>query len=52
MHVDLTEEQLAGLLRAAEQAHGEYERELGGRDEDWPGWYARYILERLGEPSG
>jgi hypothetical protein len=51
MQVELTEEQLAGLLREAERAHGEYERELGRRDEDWPGWYARYILERLGERS-
>ena len=51
MQVELTEEQLAGLLREAERAHGEYERELGRRDEDWPAWYARYILERLGERS-
>jgi hypothetical protein len=42
-------EELAELLREAERAHGEYERELGQRDEDWPSWYARYILERLGD---
>lgn len=42
-------ERLAELLREAERAHGEYERELGRRDEDWPGWYARYIVERLDE---
>jgi hypothetical protein len=45
----LTQEELAELLREAERAHGEYERELGARDEDWPTWYAGYILERLGE---
>jgi hypothetical protein len=51
MEVDLTREKLAGLLREAEQAHGEYERELGRRDEDWPGWYADYILRALEGPS-
>jgi hypothetical protein len=47
--VNVTVEELAELLREAERAHGEYERELGERDEDWPSWYARYILERLSE---
>lgn len=52
MEVELTRERLAALLRKAEHAHGEYERELGHRDEDWPGWYADYILRRLeGGPS-
>ncbi len=47
--MNVTVEELAELLREAERAHGEYEREVGQRDEDWPSWYARYILERLGE---
>jgi hypothetical protein len=47
--VNVTVEELAELLRDAERAHGDYERQLGQRDEDWPTWYARYILERLGE---
>jgi hypothetical protein len=47
--VNVTVEELAELLHEAERAHGEYERELGQRDEDWPSWYARYILERLGD---
>jgi hypothetical protein len=47
--VNVTVEELAELLREAERAHGEYEHELGQRDEDWPSWYARYILERLGD---
>jgi hypothetical protein len=46
----LTVEELARLLTEAEHAHGEYERELGRRDEDWPTWYARYILEQLARP--
>jgi hypothetical protein len=45
----LTQERLAELLREAERAHGDYERELGSRDEDWPTWYAGYILDRLAE---
>jgi hypothetical protein len=47
--MNLTQDELAELLRDAERAHGEYERELGARDEDWPSWYAGYILERLAE---
>lgn len=47
--MNVTVEELADLLREAERAHAAYERELGQRDEDWPSWYARYILERLGE---
>ena len=46
---ELTREGLAELLREAERAHGEYERTLGQRDEDWPSWYAGYILDRLAE---
>lgn len=38
---------LAELLREAERAHGDYERTLGHRDDDWPDWYAAYIAERL-----
>ena len=38
---------LAMLLREAERAHGEYEKTLGHRDDDWPDWYAAYIAERL-----
>ena len=44
---DLTREQLAQLLREAESAHAQFERELGQRDEDWPTWYAGFILDKL-----
>ncbi len=46
---DLSRDELAELLRDAQRAHGEYERELGERDEDWPSWYAQYMLDRLRE---
>jgi hypothetical protein len=44
---DLTAERLTALLHEAERAHGAFEKELGRRDEDWPTWYAQYILDRL-----
>jgi len=47
MNDSLTAEQLATLLREAEKAHGEYERTLGHRDDDWPTWYAAYIVKKL-----
>ena len=47
VEIDVSREQLADLLRETERAHGEYERELGSRDEDWPSWYADYIRLRF-----
>jgi len=47
----LTQEELAELLREAAKAHHAYEQGLAGRDEDWPGWYAAFILERLRSSS-
>ena len=47
--MDVTREELAELLKETERAHAEYERGLGPRDEDWPTWYAGYILDRLSE---
>jgi hypothetical protein len=43
---ELTKEELEGLLREAEAAHGRYEKEeLGGvRDEEWAVWYAEFIV--------
>jgi catechol 2,3-dioxygenase-like lactoylglutathione lyase family enzyme len=42
---------LAGALRRAEAAHGEHEKRMGGkRDENWPDWYAEYMVrEQSGE---
>ena len=35
---------LAGALRRAAAAHGEHEKRTGERDEDWPDWYAAYMV--------
>jgi hypothetical protein len=51
MEIQITREELAELLNETERAHGEYEKELGRRDEDWPTWYAGYILDKLSERS-
>jgi catechol 2,3-dioxygenase-like lactoylglutathione lyase family enzyme len=42
---------LAAALRRAEAAHGEHERRTGGqRDENWPEWYAEYLIaEQAGQ---
>ena len=44
--------ELAAALRRAEAAHGEHEKRSGGqRDENWPDWYAEYMLaEQTGKP--
>jgi catechol 2,3-dioxygenase-like lactoylglutathione lyase family enzyme len=36
--------ELASALRRAAVAHGEHERQIGRRDENWPDWYAAYIV--------
>jgi len=38
---------LAALLAQTEAAHGQYEVEAlhGERDEQWPDWYAAYLLQ-------
>jgi len=40
---------LASALRRAEKAHGEHEKRTGRRDENWPDWYAEYMVR---EQSG
>jgi catechol 2,3-dioxygenase-like lactoylglutathione lyase family enzyme len=35
---------LAGALRRAEAAHGAHEKRTGQRDENWPEWYADYLI--------
>jgi catechol 2,3-dioxygenase-like lactoylglutathione lyase family enzyme len=43
--------ELAKALRRAAAAHGEHEKRMGGqRDENWPDWYAEYLVrEQSGE---
>ena len=37
--------ELAAALRRASEAHGEHEKRNGGqRDENWPDWYAEYMV--------
>ena len=36
--------ELASALRRAEAAHGEHEKRTGQRDENWPDWYAAYMV--------
>jgi catechol 2,3-dioxygenase-like lactoylglutathione lyase family enzyme len=41
---------LASALRRAESAHGQHEKRIGKRDEDWPDWYAEYMVrEQTGQ---
>ncbi|GAA2024586.1 glyoxalase [Catenulispora yoronensis] len=40
--------ELEQALREAAVAHGEYERELGHHDEDWPSWYAAHMARAAG----
>jgi catechol 2,3-dioxygenase-like lactoylglutathione lyase family enzyme len=41
---------LAQSLRRAEAAHGQHEKRTGQRDENWPAWYAEYMVrEQSGE---
>ena len=41
---------LASALRRAAAAHGQHEARIGQRDENWPDWYAEYMVrEQSGE---
>jgi len=41
---------LANAMRRASAAHGEHEQRTGERDENWPDWYAAYMVaEQAGE---
>jgi hypothetical protein len=36
--------ELAAALERAEAAHGAHEQRTGERDENWPDWYAAYMV--------
>jgi hypothetical protein len=38
-------DQLAAALRRAAEAHGRHEAEIGHADENWPDWYARFMVQ-------
>ncbi|SAL55498.1 VOC family protein [Caballeronia humi] len=44
--------ELAGALRRAAAAHGEHEKLTGKHDENWPDWYADFVVrEQAGTQS-
>lgn len=45
--MELTKDNLDQLLREAEKAHGEFEKASGKRDENWPAWYAEFIINKI-----
>lgn len=47
----LSRVEIEQALRAAGNAHHEYEQTVlnGVHDEQWAGWYAAYVLGRLGD---
>lgn len=49
MNEKLDKENLTRLLKEAERAHAEYEKSLGRADENWPAWYADFILKNQPE---
>ncbi len=50
MNTELTLASLQDALSAASEGHHDYELNVlkGERDENWAGWYAAYVLGRLG----
>ncbi|UCH59762.1 MAG: hypothetical protein JSV61_16320 [Anaerolineales bacterium] len=51
MNTTPSKEELRKTLDAAWDAHREFQKVYlkGVRDEAWPGWYAAYVLGRLGD---
>ena len=49
--IDLFHQDLVAALAAAGQSHHEYEKNAlaGVRDAQWSGYYAAYVLGRLGD---
>lgn len=43
---------LAEALRRAAAAHGEHEKETGKADENWPDWYAQYMVNEQESKGG
>jgi hypothetical protein len=42
-----TVEELTQALRRAAAAHGEHEARTGEADENWPEWYALYMVREV-----
>lgn len=50
--MEITPEKMTELLKEAEAAHAEFEKSLGKPDEDWPAWYAKFIVAKIREEAG
>ena len=48
----IAEDRLRTLLRVAESAHAAHEAERGEPDDDWPAWYAAFIVTRWRDDPG
>lgn len=46
--VTMTETELGLMLHEAASAHHLHEKNLGHPDDQWPEWYAAYIMDRRG----
>lgn len=47
--MNLTKEQLELLLKETSTEHGKYEKTIGHYDDDWPAWYAEYMIKKIME---
>ncbi len=50
-HEGIDEKALAKVFEEAGAAHHDFETKLGKPDEDWPGWYANFVSEKLKSAS-
>ncbi|MCD4739970.1 hypothetical protein K8R43_02110 [archaeon] len=46
---ELNVERLELLIVEAKIAHSKFERKMGRTDNEWPIWYAHYIMKKLDE---
>lgn len=47
MWMKLNTDELEALLKSAKDAHTRFEQESGVKDEDWIGWYAEFMSQKL-----
>lgn len=49
MMKNIDKETLAKLLKEASLAHHDFEESLGKPDENWPLWYADFVIKKLND---
>lgn len=47
MWMKLNTDELEALLKSAKDAHTQFEQDSGVKDEDWAGWYAEFMSQKL-----